>query len=149
MKEKVFKTTSIEETHALGKSIGELAEEGFVILLDGDLGAGKTTFTQGIAKGLDIDANVTSPTFTIQKIYKGRLNLYHFDAYRLEGISQDLGFEEYIGDDGVVVIEWSKFISELIPEEYLSISISLLDEDSREFKISAKGKKYEEVIDKL
>ncbi len=149
MKEKVFKTTSIEETHALGKSIGELAEEGFVILLDGDLGAGKTTFTQGIAKGLDIDANVTSPTFTIQKIYKGRLNLYHFDAYRLEGISQDLGFEEYIGDDGVVVIEWSKFISELIPEEYLSISISLLDEDSREFKISAKGKKYEEIIDKL
>ena len=75
MKEKVFITNTIEETHALGKKIGELAKEGFVILLDGDLGAGKTTLTQGIAKGLDIEKNVTSPTFTIQKIYKGRLNL--------------------------------------------------------------------------
>lgn len=149
MKEKIFITNTIEETHALGKKIGELAKEGFVILLDGDLGAGKTTLTQGIAKGLGVEKNVTSPTFTIQKIYKGRLNLYHFDAYRLEGIDQDLGFEEDIEGDGVVVIEWSKFIPNLIPEEYLSISISLLDEDSREFMISAHGEKYEEVVDKL
>lgn len=149
MKEIVFTTNSIEETHALGEKIGKYSKEGFVILLDGDLGAGKTTLTQGIAKGLDIEANVTSPTFTIQKIYEGRLKLYHFDAYRLEGIEQDLGFEEYIDGDGVVVIEWGKFIPNLIPEEYLAISIKLLDEDSREFTIVAKGKKYEELVEAL
>ena len=150
MKEIKFTTNSVEETHALGRKIGELAKEGFVVLLDGDLGAGKTTLTQGIAKSLGVENNVTSPTFTIQKIYDGRMKLYHFDAYRLEGLSQDLGFEEFIdGDDGLVVIEWGKFIPHLIPKEYLSISISLLDEDTREFTIKANGEKYESVVNEL
>jgi tRNA threonylcarbamoyladenosine biosynthesis protein TsaE len=100
MKEYKVKTDSLEETHQLGEILGRNAMANMVFLLDGDLGAGKTTLTQGIAKGLDIHKNVTSPTFTIQKIYHGRLPLYHIDAYRLEGVDQDLGFEEYFYDDG-------------------------------------------------
>ena len=92
-----------------------------VFLLDGDLGAGKTALTQGIAKGLGIRRAVTSPTFTIQKIYHGRLNLYHIDAYRLENTQQDLGFDEFFYDDGLTVIEWAQFVPYLIPEEYLKI----------------------------
>ncbi|MBR3349221.1 MAG: tRNA (adenosine(37)-N6)-threonylcarbamoyltransferase complex ATPase subunit type 1 TsaE, partial [Solobacterium sp.] len=85
MKEWKAYTDSIEETHALGRRIGESVSENMVILLSGDLGAGKTTLTQGIAKGLGVKRTVTSPTFTILKIYRGRMPLYHIDAYRLEG----------------------------------------------------------------
>lgn len=120
-----------------------------VFLLDGDLGAGKTTLTQGIAKGLDITKNVTSPTFTIQKIYHGRMPLYHIDAYRLEGVNQDLGFEEYFYDDGLTVIEWSQFVPALIPEEYMKISIKLLEDNSREFTFTAVGKDYEALLEEL
>ena len=91
-------TQNLEQTHALGEKIGRAAQKNMVFLLDGDLGAGKTTLTQGIAKGLDIRRNVTSPTFTILKIYQGRMPLYHIDAYRLEGTVQDLGFEELMED---------------------------------------------------
>ena len=86
-------TKSADETRELGSKIGKHCEAAMVILLDGDLGAGKTCLTQGIARGLGITRSVTSPTFTIQKIYHGRLLLNHFDAYRLEGIHQDLGFD--------------------------------------------------------
>ena len=134
---------SIAETHEIGRKIGEQCEPGMVILLDGDLGAGKTTLTQGIAKGLGVKRNVTSPTFTLQKIYRGRMPLYHIDAYRLEGTGQDLGFDEYMDDDGVTVIEWAGFVKELIPQEYLDIRISLLEEDKRCFEITAHGARYE------
>ena len=110
-------TQNLEQTHALGEKIGRAAQKNMVFLLDGDLGAGKTTLTQGIAKGLDIRRNVTSPTFTILKIYQGRMPLYHIDAYRLEGTVQDLGFEELMEDEGLTVIEWSEYVSWLIPEK--------------------------------
>jgi len=142
-------TDSIEETHALGEKIGASAGENMVVLLSGDLGAGKTTLTQGIAKGLGVRRNVTSPTFTILKIYRGRMPLYHIDAYRLEGVTQDLGFEELMEDDGLTVIEWSQFIPEIIPDEYLSVSIHLLDEDARRFDFEAKGKRYEEFLEEI
>ena len=119
MREFKTQTNNLVETHLLGEKLGRNASENMVFLLDGDLGAGKTTLTQGIAKGLDIKKNVTSPTFTIQKIYHGRMPLYHIDAYRLEGIDQDLGFEEYFYDDGLTVIEWSQFVPKLIPDEYM------------------------------
>lgn len=147
MKEWKAYTDSIEETHALGRKIGENVSENMVILLSGDLGAGKTTLTQGIAKGLGIRRNVTSPTFTILKIYRGRMPLYHIDAYRLEGVTQDLGFEELLEDEGLTVIEWSQFIPGIIPDEYLSVSIHLMDEDRREFLFSAQGKQYEELLE--
>ena len=96
MKEWKVVTDSPQKTKALAEMIGRAVSAGTLITLSGDLGAGKTTFTQGLAKGLDIDRKVTSPTFTIMKEYKGRLPLYHIDAYRLENITQDLGFEDYI-----------------------------------------------------
>jgi tRNA threonylcarbamoyladenosine biosynthesis protein TsaE len=149
MKNLVLKTNSLDETHALGAKLGKYAEKNMVYLLDGDLGAGKTALTQGIAKGLGVKRAVTSPTFTIQKIYHGRMNLYHIDAYRLEGITQDLGFDEYFSDDGLTVIEWSEFMPYLIPDEYLKVSIKLLEENSREFTFVAKGKQYENLLEEL
>lgn len=142
-------TENLEQTHALGEKIGRAVRENMVILLDGDLGAGKTTLTQGIARGLGISRNVTSPTFTILKIYQGRMPLYHIDAYRLEGAVQDLGFEELMEDDGLTVIEWSEFVSYLIPDEYLKITISLLEEDSRRFVFAADGMQYEELLEEI
>jgi ATPase, YjeE family len=149
MREFKTQTNNLVETHLLGEKLGRNASENMVFLLDGDLGAGKTTLTQGIAKGLDIKKNVTSPTFTIQKIYHGRMPLYHIDAYRLEGIDQDLGFEEYFYDDGLTVIEWSQFVPKLIPDEYMRISIKLLEENSREFVFTAHGKQYEDLLEEL
>ncbi len=149
MKEYVRYTNSVEETHELGYKIGSNAEETMVFLLDGDLGAGKTTLTQGIAKGLGVKRNVTSPTFNILKIYKGRMPLYHIDAYRLEGLHQDLGFDEFLDDDGVTVIEWSQYVPQLIPEEYMKISIRLEDEDRRRFEFCANGQMYEKLLEVL
>ena len=121
MKELLVVTKIRKETQDLAYRLGEIVEANTLITLSGDLGAGKTTFTQGLARGLGIDKKVTSPTFTIMKEYKGRLPLYHIDAYRLENITQDLGFDEYIESDGVCVIEWANFIEYVLPEELLNI----------------------------
>lgn len=142
-------TNSKEETKELGFKLGKLAKPQMVFTLTGDLGAGKTTLTQGIAKGLEIEKTVSSPTFTICKIYHGRLDLFHFDAYRLEGLHQDLGFEEMIQGDGLTVIEWPMYIEELIGNEFLEIEITLLDEDQREFVLKANGKQYEQLLGEL
>ncbi|MCF0109153.1 MAG: tRNA (adenosine(37)-N6)-threonylcarbamoyltransferase complex ATPase subunit type 1 TsaE [Erysipelotrichaceae bacterium] len=145
---KTIIVSDLSETASLGRRIGELVEEGMVIIMSGDLGAGKTTLTQAIGKGLGITRTISSPTFTILKIYKGRMPLYHIDAYRLEGLHQDLGFEEMIEDDGLTVIEWPMYIEELIPEERLSIVIHLED-DKRIFEFEAVGKRYEALLEAL
>ena len=111
------------EMIAFGKRIGETIFPHSIITLTGDLGAGKTTFTKGIGQGLEIKKIINSPTFTIVKVYSGRMTLYHFDAYRLEGADDDLGFEEMFEDDGLCVIEWPQFIEDIIPEERLEIEI--------------------------
>ena len=149
MKELRVVTYAPDQTRALGKKLGSLIDGSFLITLSGELGAGKTTFTQGLARGLEITRNVTSPTFTLMKNYKGRLPLYHIDAYRLEDIDQDLGFEEYVDGDGVCVIEWSNFIEDVLPEERLSINLTISDDDSRMLVFSAYGDKYEEVLERL
>ena len=142
-------TENREETHVLGEKLGSAARENMVFLLEGDLGAGKTTLTQGIARGLGIRRNVTSPTFTILKVYQGRMPLYHIDAYPLEGMVQDLGFEELMEDDGLTVIEWSQFVSWLIPDEYLRVTITLLEDDRRRFVMEANGTQYEELLEEI
>ena len=109
-------TDSAAKTKELAYKLGKLVDAKTLIILTGDLGAGKTTFTQGLALGMGITKTVTSPTFTIMKIYKNKLPLYHIDAYRLEGISQDLGLEEMMDDDGVCVIEWPLFIDDRLPK---------------------------------
>lgn len=139
-------TKNPKETKELGYKLGLLAHKNMVYTLTGDLGAGKTTLTQGIAKGLRIEKTVSSPTFTICKIYHGTLDLFHFDAYRLEGLHQDLGFEEMIDGEGLTVIEWPMYMSECIGEEYLEIEIHLLEENEREFILKANGKSYEELL---
>ena len=149
MKKLQKETYSAEETKALGEILGQKAEADMVFLLDGDLGAGKTTLTQGIARGLGISRHVTSPTFTIHKVYQGRLVLHHIDAYRLEGISQDLGFDEVLEDGGLTVMEWSAFTPDLIPANYLRIAIRLKDDDNRVFEFEAHGEAYEKLLEEI
>ena len=127
MKEyKVIETNSPEETFAIGKALGEQAIPGQVICLDGDLGVGKTVFTQGFAQGLGIDGPVNSPTFTIVQVYEeGRLPLYHFDVYRIGDVEEmdEIGYEEYFYGEGVALIEWSTLIEEIIPETAIHVTI--------------------------
>ena len=115
-----------EDTYAVGKHLGESAKAGDVICLNGDLGVGKTVFTQGFACGLGITEPVNSPTFTIVQQYDdGRLPLYHFDVYRIGDISEmdEIGYEDYFYGDGVTLIEWSDLIRELLPERIISVTI--------------------------
>lgn len=147
VKQKMFTTTSREETQRLAKRLGTIINAPCLITMRGDLGAGKTTFTQGLAQGMGIQKTVNSPTFTILKIYYGgTLPLYHIDAYRLEGLHQDLGFEEYIDSDGVCLIEWPMFIAHLLPEEKLDISIAI-EQDERCFTVTATGPAYETILE--
>ena len=149
MKEVRLITYSAEQTRALAEKLAGFLSAGSLITLSGQLGAGKTTFTQGLAKGLGVERKVTSPTFTILKIYQGRLPLYHIDAYRLEGLDQDLGFEEYISGEGICVIEWSNFIADILPEECINIEFSINDDDSRTLLISGFGEENERIVEQL
>lgn len=122
----VKETFSPEETFEFGKELGKQAKAGNVICLDGELGVGKTVFTQGFAAGLGIEEPVNSPTFTILQIYEeGRLPLYHFDVYRIEEPEEmdEIGYEDYFYGDGVCLIEWASMISELIPETAIQVTI--------------------------
>ena len=115
-----------EETYALGKSLGESAKPGDVICLNGDLGVGKTVFTQGFAAGLGITEPVNSQTFTIVQQYDdGRLPLYHFDVYRIGDVSEmdEVGYEDFFYGDGVCLIEWSNLIEEILPDHMTSVTI--------------------------
>lgn len=136
---KVIKINSVDEIIALGKKIGELAFPNMVITMNGDLGAGKTTMTKGIALGLGIDKIVNSPTFTIMKIYDGRLTLYHLDVYRINNAESDFELEEYFEMDGLCVIEWANQIKELLPDNYMNINISDLGDNKRSLGISVIG----------
>ena len=116
----IYETMSPKETFELGRKIGLEAKAGEIICLDGDLGVGKTVFTQGFAKGLGIDEAVNSPTFTIIQEYdEGRLPLYHFDVYRIGNPEEmyEIGYEDYFYGQGVCLIEWAKLIEELIPDD--------------------------------
>lgn len=117
----------MEDTFKLGEIIGQNIEAGQVLCLLGDLGTGKTVFTQGFAKGLGITEPVNSPTFTIVQEYEsGRLPLYHFDVYRIEDIEEmyEIGYEDYFYGQGICLIEWSNLIEELLPEERIVITIN-------------------------
>lgn len=117
---------SEKETYELGKKIGQNAQAGQVYTLIGDLGVGKTVFTQGLARGLGIEEPVNSPTFTIVQIYEeGRLPLYHFDVYRIGDVEEmdEIGYEDYFYGDGICLIEWANLIQEILPEHYTEILI--------------------------
>lgn len=122
----IIETRSAEETYRLGVELGKKAIKGQVFTLVGDLGVGKTVFTQGLAKGLGIQESISSPTFTIVQVYEeGRLPFYHFDVYRIGDISEmdEIGYEDYVYGDGVSLIEWANLIEEILPENRTSIII--------------------------
>ena len=122
----IIETRSAEETYQLGLEIGEKATAGQVYTMVGDLGVGKTVFTQGMAKGLAIEEPISSPTFTIVQVYEeGRMPFYHFDVYRIGDISEmdEIGYEDYIYGEGVALIEWANLIEEILPEKRISITI--------------------------
>ncbi|MBU8773167.1 tRNA (adenosine(37)-N6)-threonylcarbamoyltransferase complex ATPase subunit type 1 TsaE [Cytobacillus oceanisediminis] len=138
-----------EDTMAFSERLGSLLQPGDVLALEGDLGAGKTTFTKGLAKGLNITRNVNSPTFTIIKEYQGRVPLYHMDVYRVEDSFEDLGFDEYFEGNGVTVVEWAHLVKEQLPEELLTIYLYLDDNDSRKLVLEPRGKRYEELCKEI
>ena len=122
----IIETYSTQETFEFGKKIGERARAGEVYSLIGDLGVGKTVFTQGVAGGLGIMESVNSPTFTIMQVYdEGRLPFYHFDVYRIGDIEEmdEIGYDEYFYGDGVCLVEWANLIEEILPEKYIKITI--------------------------
>ena len=122
----VTETRSPEETYELGKKIGQQARPGQVYTLTGDLGVGKTVFTQGVAAGLGITEPVSSPTFTIVQIYEeGRLPFYHFDVYRIGDIEEmeEIGYDDYFFGEGICLIEWEELIEEILPKDRISITI--------------------------
>lgn len=133
MEMKTVEMDSRDATIALGQKIGQQLAAGDVLVLDGDLGAGKTTFTKGLAKGLEIPDIIKSPTFTIiHEYHDGRLPLYHMDAYRLEnGGAEDLGLEEYFDSDGVSVVEWAEFVADELPADFLAIHFRRTDDESK------------------
>ncbi|MED4473749.1 MULTISPECIES: tRNA (adenosine(37)-N6)-threonylcarbamoyltransferase complex ATPase subunit type 1 TsaE [Bacillaceae] len=141
-------SNSAEETKLIGERLASLLEAGDVLTLEGDLGAGKTTFTKGIAKGLGVKRTVNSPTFTIVKEYEGRLPLYHMDVYRLEDSDEDIGFDEYFNGNGVSVVEWAQFIEEYLPTNRLDIRIKY-NGDSRILEFLSNSSHFESIINEL
>jgi tRNA threonylcarbamoyladenosine biosynthesis protein TsaE len=148
-----WRSTSPEETLALGRWLGERAQAGDVFLMEGDLGAGKTLMTKGIALGLGIDPEqVTSPSFTLMQVHHGRLPLYHMDLYRLERAAdvEALGLEEFLEGDGVAVVEWAAHLPEgLRPEEGLVVRLDVVDEQVRAVELVARGRRMEGLLGQL
>ena len=156
MSEKSFVTHATEETIALGERLGRLLQPGDVLVLTGDLGAGKTQLTKGIAAGMGITDDVTSPTFNILMVYEGeRMPLYHFDLYRLDDPDQleDIGFYDALESDGPCVIEWGEQFSDEIGPERLDVYLTRLDEQAgvgeeppREVRLVPHGARAEELV---
>ena len=122
----VWDSFSPEDTFAIGEQLGREAKPGEVYTLIGDLGVGKTVFTQGVAKGLGITEHVNSPTFTIVQIYEdGRLPFYHFDVYRIGDVEEmeEIGYQDCFYGDGICLIEWANLIEEILPEHYRQVTI--------------------------
>ncbi len=122
----IIETNNEKETYKLGYSLGQQAKPGQVFTLIGDLGVGKTVFTKGLARGLEIEEAISSPTFTIVQVYEeGRLPFYHFDVYRIGDVEEmdEIGYEDYVYGEGVSLIEWANLIEEILPEHYTEITI--------------------------
>ena len=149
----IFKTSSADETIKFGEKLGRLLAAGHVIALVGELGAGKTTLVKGIVQGLGVKDRraVKSPTFSLLHKYEGRIPIFHFDAYRLEGVQDmlDIGSDEIIFGNGVSIIEWADRALGCLPEEYLKITLIAVSENERKIELCSYGRCYDEIIDKL
>ncbi|WP_407271899.1 tRNA (adenosine(37)-N6)-threonylcarbamoyltransferase complex ATPase subunit type 1 TsaE [Radiobacillus sp. PE A8.2] len=137
------------ETTKLAEKLANLLRPGDVVTLEGDLGAGKTTFTKGLGAGLGVKKIINSPTFTIIKEYQGEIPFYHMDVYRLENSDEDIGFDEYFYGDGVTVVEWASFIEDYLPKERLDIRIDVKDEQSRIITFTPRSHYFEKICEGL
>jgi tRNA threonylcarbamoyladenosine biosynthesis protein TsaE len=147
--ERVKTIDSLAEMREFAHLCARHMTAGFVLGLEGDLGAGKTTFTQFLGEALGIEGVINSPTFTIMKVYEeGRLPLYHIDAYRLDGIGADYDLEEYIDGEGIAVIEWYSRILKSMPEEYLAFTIEWAGEEKRIITMKGRGH-YASIVEAL
>ncbi len=149
-----YQTNSAEETRSLASNLGAVLRPGDTLCLIGDLGAGKTTFTQGLALGLGLppDEPVNSPTFMLLAEHPGgRVPLFHFDVYRLPDSSAlyDLAFDEYLSGDGVVVIEWADRITDALPPDRLDIAFIAVSYDTRQITVMARGERAKEILSQL
>ncbi|WP_203334836.1 tRNA (adenosine(37)-N6)-threonylcarbamoyltransferase complex ATPase subunit type 1 TsaE [Planococcus beigongshangi] len=140
---------SPEETQIFAEKLAAYLSAGDLLTLEGGLGAGKTTFTKGLAKGLGVKKMVNSPTFTILKQYSGDLQLNHLDVYRLEDSDEDIGFDELFGGDAVSVVEWAQFIDDYLPDERLEIIIERASEEGRIIRLHPIGERYETLCKEL
>lgn len=149
----VLYSKSPSETIRLGKQIGRLLNRGDVVALVGELGAGKTQFIKGLSQGAGVarPAYVSSPSFTLINEYKGKMPFYHIDLYRLGGEreAEELGLEEFFQGEGITAIEWSDRIPSLLPDEYLRVQIYYTGKQTRSIELIAKGKRYEELLNRL
>lgn len=145
-------TSSPEQTWRIGGLLGSRLGPGETVCLYGDLGSGKTNFAYGIAQGLEVQEQyITSPTYTFVNEYQGRVPFYHIDLYRLKepGELENIGFEEYIGSDGVTVIEWAEKAEHELPGECFSVYLSYVDEQSREIGFLPEGERYQKLLKEL
>jgi tRNA threonylcarbamoyladenosine biosynthesis protein TsaE len=142
-----FISTSKAETRKLGSLMAPFFQAGDVVLLKGDLGAGKTSLVGGVAEALKVEDDVISPTFNIMKCYfHGTLPLYHIDAYRLENQNIELGLDEFIEGNGVCMIEWPQYIQPLLPDETLSITLENIGGDNRKITVEGNTRHYEKIV---
>lgn len=144
----IIQTNNEDETKSAAYELVDYLKPGMVLLLEGNLGTGKTTFTKGLARGLEIDALIKSPTYTIVREYqKGRYPLFHIDLYRLseEGV-EELFLDDYFEGEGISVVEWSSVAPDFLPNHYLRIDFKALDETKRQIKFSAQGSEYEALL---
>ena len=147
-----FKVTTRDESETIhvAQNLESEKFENMIICLRGDLGSGKTIFTKGFAQALGIDENITSPTFNIIKEYEGgEMRLYHMDVYRFADVKQDIGIPEYFNKRGVCIIEWSDLIEDILPKNRLDIRIKIIDENTRQFVITPRGNKYEDLCERV
>lgn len=146
-----YQLNNVDETQGLAESIGKVLLSGDCLVLTGELGAGKTTFTKGLGIGLGIEQMIKSPTYTIVREYrKGRLPLFHMDVYRLEEGAGDLGLEEYFEAEGVSVVEWGQMIAEELPSSYLEIILSYqVTEDSRKLVLKPVGQRAADLVSRI
>ncbi|MFQ5963745.1 MAG: tRNA (adenosine(37)-N6)-threonylcarbamoyltransferase complex ATPase subunit type 1 TsaE [Candidatus Scalinduaceae bacterium] len=148
-----IKTNNVEETIELGRVIGSLLGAGDVIALIGQLGAGKTYMVKGVAEGQGVMDRkvVTSPSYVLVKQYMGRLPIYHFDAYRMESPNEmyDIDCIDYFWNDGISIIEWADKVIECLPDEFIKITITIINATSRDIHVSYKGERYKDFLRKL
>lgn len=144
-----YTISSLEQLKQLATLLAHLAEPNDVFLLTGDLGAGKTTFSQYFGSALGVTKTINSPTFNIIKSYQGRLPFHHMDCYRLEDGGEDLGFDDYFFDNGVTVVEWPQMIEEYLPDSYMKINLKYIDETTRLMNLQSVGERYRKLLEEF